>query len=515
MTIVEVRDAHKRFRNTRALDGVHLMIQSGEILGIAGPNGAGKSTLTRALSGEERLDSGEILIDGEVLPESRIGELVAVVHQEPQVWLNLTVAQNLMVGNEDTRFGLPSTTQDQHRVLERIGIDHLSDTLLGECSLAVRQRVEIARALVRDARVILFDEPNSALTDEESASLFEFMHELANSGHVIALITHRLAELVTHCGRVVVIRDGRVATELSGEALTETAIASELVAGETKGGGHKKKAHVAMVDEESLVLTNKWSDAQGSFRDVALKVAPREIVAIVGVEGSGGREIVSALGGMRPSHGEVRVAGMTNENDRTSKIAYLSANRTEMLYHNLTVADNLVARLGNPKIANKFGLLRRRNIRTTAVQAVNQYSVRTDGVEQMLTSLSGGNQQKVAIAAAMISNPSLLLVEEPTRGVDVGSKREIYQMLREYADEGRAVIAFCTEAPEAYELADSVIVVQRGLCLETLKPIAFPDVQSFASALAELELIDVAEHSSSNSAVSNASITSNERTDLA
>jgi len=515
VTLVEVRGARKRFRNTRALDGVDLTLRSGEILGIAGPNGAGKSTLMRVLSGEESLDSGEILIDGEILLASRIGELVAVVHQEPQVWLNLTVAENLVVGNEDTRFGLPSISTEQLKILERIGIAHIAATSLAECSLAVRQRVEIARALVRDSRVLLFDEPNSALTDDESQALFQFMHELADTGHVVALVTHRLAELVEHCNRVVVIRDGRVATELTGHLLTETAIAEELVAGQHHEAKSRESTFSSLSQQESVVATHDWCDTQGAFLNISFDVAPREIVAIVGVEGSGGREIVAALGGMRPSRGEIRVTEISSQGEHHTKIAYLSADRKEMLFHNMTVADNLVSRLGSPVIANRFGWLRRRDIRVEASSLVNRYSVRTDGVEQMLTSLSGGNQQKVAIAAAMASNPSLLLVEEPTRGVDVGSKQDIYQMLREYADGGRAVIAFCTEAPEAFELADRVMVIQRGMCRDTLRPADFPDIQSFASALAKLELINIAVHSSHKSALLGTPATSIERKDLA
>lgn len=499
MTIVEVRGARKRFRNTHALDGIDLTLNSGEILGIAGPNGAGKSTLTRVLSGEESLDSGEILVDGQILSLSHIRELVAVVHQEPQVWLNMTVVQNLIVGNEDNRFALPAVSMEQLSVLERIGIAQVSDMELAECSLAVRQRVEIARALVRAARVFLFDEPNSTLTDDESQALFKFIHELADTGHVVVLITHRLSELVTHCSRVVVIRDGRVAIELKGDQLTETAIASELVAGEQRLGDRRALSSESTQGKEPLIATRSWCDAQGAFNNISLEVFVGEIVAIVGVEGSGGREIVAALGGLRLAIGEIVVAGVAGERAEGSKIAYLPADRAEMLFHNMTVADNLVIRLRRPTIANRFGWLLRSSIRSEASLLVNRYSVRTDGTEQMLTTLSGGNQQKIAIAAAMASNPALLLVEEPTRGVDVGSKRDIYDMLREYAGDSRAVIAFCTESSEAFELADRVLVVQRGSCRNILRPCDFPDIESFASALADLEMTSVAQHLSHES----------------
>lgn len=487
MTVVEVRNASKRFRNTRALDGVSLFLRSGEILGIAGPNGAGKSTLARVLSGEEVLDSGEIQIDGHSMTTLQISEVVAVVHQEPQVWLNLTIAENLMVGNENSKIVPPDLTPEQVQVLKRIGLSEISGKMLLECSLAVRQRVEIARALVRDAKVFLFDEPNSALTDEESKSLFQFMHELAEEGKIVALVTHRLSELVSHCDRVVVIRDGRIAKELEGSSLTEIAIASELVASAKSETKQLKELNLHAKESKAIVATKNWSDAQGAFLPLDLTVVAGEIVVIVGVEGSGGREIVSTLGGMRRSIGEAIVSDSSEILDQHSKVAYLSANRREMLYHNLSVGENLVSRLGTPTIANGFGWLKGVNILEVATQLISRYKVRTEGASQSLTSLSGGNQQKVAIAGAMACNPSLLLVEEPTRGVDVGSKREIYQMLREYANRGRSIVAFCTEAPEAYELGDRVLVISRGECRKSIRPENFPDVYSFAHSLADSE----------------------------
>lgn len=494
MTVVEIRAVHRRFGNTRALDGVDLTLRSGEILGIAGPNGAGKSTLTRVLGGEESLDSGEILIDGLPWQADTAGDVVAVVHQEPQVWLNLTLEQNLLVGNEQGRAGVPRVTVDQQRVLERLDIAHAGQVLLERCSLAVQQRTEIARALVRSAKVFLFDEPNSALTHEESQALFQFMHELADSGHVVALVTHRIAEMVEHCDRVVVIRDGRVAAELAGEGLTEAAIAVELVAEQRPVVARRDLRAGEAAAKTSWLSVRGWTDAQGAFRDVALTVERGEVVAIVGVEGSGGRELAASLGGHRPATGDVALAGVGGTRALRNGSAYLSADRREMLFHNMTVGDNLVLRLGRPQIAHRSGWLKRRSTRSLEHELVARYSVRTEGPDQALPALSGGNQQKVAIAAAMAANPALLVIEEPTRGVDIGSKREIHHMLRDFAVQGRAVVAFCTEAPEVFELADRVLVTHRGECRHQLLLSEFDDLEAFAHALATLELVNPPVH---------------------
>src|SRR3954447_4796165 len=223
---IVIRELRKRYGDTHALDGLDLVAHPGEVLGVAGPNGAGKSTLLRILAGEETADSGEVLLDGERFTAT---DTVAVVHQEPQLFPNLSVGDNLLVGREGSRFLRPRLNAGERGLMAELGIASSAHRPLDVCSLATQQRTEIARALARDAKIFLFDEPNSALTDEESNELFREMRALAERGRIVLLVSHRLADLAAQAERVAVIRDGRVAALLEGERLTQEGIAQELV----------------------------------------------------------------------------------------------------------------------------------------------------------------------------------------------------------------------------------------------------------------------------------------------
>jgi ABC-type sugar transport system ATPase subunit len=482
-----IRDLRKAYGNTRALDGLALELVPGEVLGIAGPNGAGKSTLMRILAGEETHDSGTITWGGRPFGMSDAARMVAVVHQEPQLFPNLTVAQNLLVGREASRCLWPSTPAPDRQLMQALGIGALADRPLSECTLAVQQRTEIARALARDARVFLFDEPNSALTDDESDELFREIHNLAAAGNIVILVTHRLADLVEQTDRVVVIRDGRVADELRDQALTEEAIAQRLVLGEHKAHPEVARDTRAGGSEEALAHVEGWTHRAGTFADVTLAVARGEILALMGVEGSGARELLRSLGGVDPCDGTITVAGMHGWRAIRGRTAYVPATRALSLYSNLTVGENLLVRLGVPDIAG-FGLaLRPRRMRTIAEDAVKRFLVKTGSLLAGIRSLSGGNQQKVAIAQALASRPRLLLLEEPTRGVDIGARREIYRLLAAYAEQGNAVVLFCTEVPEIFEAADSVIVVSDGRLSPRLRVADHAHVEALATEVTRLE----------------------------
>ncbi|MCY7417013.1 MAG: sugar ABC transporter ATP-binding protein [Chloroflexi bacterium] len=485
---MELRDIHKSFGETQALRGVDLTIRSGEILGIAGPNGAGKSTLLRILAGEETRDSGDILVDGQAWCTGDPRDRVAVVHQEPQLWPAMTVAQNMMVGREPTRFGFPTLPDGDRATLQELDIVQYLDRSLGSCPLAVRQRVEIARALARNGRFFLFDEPNSALTDEESDRLFSSMHELAARGRVVILVTHRLAEMVAHCDRVAVIRDGRVAAELHGAQLTEAAIARELVLGYQSvaedGTGRRAAPATADADAAAVLSVDGWTATTGEFRDVSMSVRRGEVLALVGVEGSGARELTASTAGYVAASGRIMVDAVEGREAMLRRTAYLPADRRGMLFANLTVGDNLVMRLGIPEIADPTGLMRPARASRVATGLVDRFRVRTQSVHAPLTSLSGGNQQKIAIAAAIGKRPAVLVLEEPTRGVDIVSKAEIYRILVEFARQGNGVLVFCTEVPEVHELADRVLVFEDGHPVRTLDVAGFPDLTSLSDAVA-------------------------------
>lgn len=494
-----MRGISKSFGETQALDALDLDLVAGEVLGIAGPNGAGKSTLVRLIAGEETRDAGEIRVADQPWEPSEAQDQVAVVHQEPQLWPNLTLAENLMVGREPGRLSRPVLNKADRAILIELEIEQYADVALSDCSLAIRQRTEIARALARDARFFLFDEPNSALTEEESDRLFRSMRDLAMRGRFVVLVTHRLAELVEHCQRVAVIRDGRVRIELEGSDLTQDRVAQELVVGHVVGdaGEDRPAAPPGPHGTPDTVTVSSWTHAGGAFRDVTLEIQRGEIVALVGVEGSGARELAASIAGFADARGTLTF-GTFDDPTSQRATAYLSADRRGMLFQNLSVGQNLVIRLGRPDIAGPGGFLLLDRLSQLAARLVDRFQVRTPSTDTQLTALSGGNQQKVAIAAAIACRPQLLVLEEPTRGVDVGSKSEIYRMLRSFAAEGHSVVAYCTEVPEVYELADRVAIVDGG---RMAKPVVVADMGSLtglAAVIARGEHTEVVESSTAS-----------------
>lgn len=478
--MLEVRGLEKSFGETRALAGLDLRVEGGAIVGIAGTNGAGKSTLVRVLAGEDKPDRGSIALDGAVAGDGE-RTWVAVVHQEPQLFGNLTVAENVVIGEEGVRWRRPGAPGDDvRRVLAEFELADVGHCLLGELPLATRQRVEIARAVRRNARVYLFDEPNSALTEEESTQLFVWMHKLADNGAVVLLVTHRLGELVEHAASVLVVRDGVISDHLEG-AFTQDDISAAMLTGDQAQQPASSTARSGGAAGATLRLDD-WRSRAGAF-DVPRWEAPSgEVVAVVGVEGSGGREFVASLGGRHPV---IATAGLEAGGEMSA--AYLPADRKVSLFHQFSIAGNVAARLGRPVTAGPAGLLRFGRIRRLGNTTRSDYAVASASADQLVSSLSGGNQQKVAVAATLVSRPTLVGIEEPTRGVDVGSRLEIHRVLRAYAREGACVVVFCTETSEVYQLADRVVVMDRGRLSAPVRVADHATPTSLARALVSLE----------------------------
>jgi len=445
----------KRYGNTHALRGLDLDLVPGEILGVAGPNGAGKSTLMKLLAGEERADGGTIVVGGRLCSAADMAGHVAVVHQEPQLFPNMTLAENMMVGREGTRLRRPRLGPHETDLMATLGLGAREHALVADCSLATQQRVEIGRALARRANAFLFDEPNSALDAEESVALFAEIRRLADAGNIVLLVTHRLKDLVRHADRVVVVRDGRITAGLAGDALTEEALAHIMVQGLEPDFGHRARP---------VADTAARNDLAEMFARRGLAVRPGRVVAVIGVEGSGAREFLRSFA--------------------SRDAAYVAPSRADSLFANLSVGDNAVARLGSPDIAGRTGTLSRSRMRRVVADAIRRFHVKTHDGDQPIRTLSGGNQQKVAIAQALLKRPKLVLLEEPTRGVDIGSKREIYTLLRDVAEAGTGVLMFCTEILEAFEAADQVHVFHAGRLGPPIDPASFGSIEAFASVVA-------------------------------
>ena len=481
-----LRGVKKWYGDTHALDGLDLDAPGGEILGVAGPNGAGKSTMVKILAGEVREDTGAFVLDGAEWKPIEHRDRVAVVHQEPQLFPNLSVAENLMIGREGTRALVRGLDARERALLKDLAILDYADRPLGSVPLAMRQRVEIGRALARDARVFLFDEPNSALTQEESSDLFRRMHLLADGGAVVILVSHRIAELAEHASRVALILDGRCTGVLEGDALTQEGIAAGLVTGQT---AHEPVEELVRQMSDIAGMDMRlvgWTSAKGAFSGIDLDVHAGEIVAIVGVEGSGGRELVRSIAGFEKGSGTIDIAGRDGGAAVTSGTGLVSADRAASLFGNLTIADNMVARLDR-EITTRGIALRRRHMAQIARELRERFGVKATSLDRPISSLSGGNQQKVAISAAIVKGPEVLILEEPTRGVDIASKREIYRILRTFANQGHAVIMFCTEVPEVFEAADLAYVMSDGRISEPLIVTSYEDVEALARAITRLE----------------------------
>ncbi|MDE0654676.1 MAG: sugar ABC transporter ATP-binding protein [bacterium] len=511
---IVIEGLHKRYGDTVALDGLDITVRPGEILGIAGPNGSGKSTMVKTLAGEVMADRGRILLDGAERDAEDLAAQVTIVHQEPQVFLNLTVAENLLVGREQRKILNRRIDAAESELLADMGLSAHTDTVLEQLPLAAQQRTEIARALAQDARIFLFDEPNSALTEEESEDLFRRMHDLADSGRLVILVSHRLHELVVHADRVGMIIDGQCRVILSGDDLTEDRVARELVVGVARDAigdvealADAAAARASSEDGPAALRLSGWTHRDGAFSDIDMSVGLGEIVAISGVEGSGARALVHSMAGFAPATGSLQVGvESTSEADgdarsakaATDQVGFVGANRAENLFFNLSVGENLLSRL-SVDISDRLGLLHPRTLRDAAEHLADQFRVKAGSVNDPMGSLSGGNQQKVAIGAATATRPRILVLEEPTRGVDVGSKSEIYRLLRQYADpegqlglpgmegHGEAVVLYCTEDAEIFEVADRVCVIAQGRISGELTLSDYDDVESFAADRVHLE----------------------------
>lgn len=481
---VAIEGLAKRYGDTVALSSLTLEARSGEILGVAGPNGAGKSTLVKVLAGEVAPDGGTVHVNGDLWSSDLGAHRIAIVHQEPQLFPNLTVAENLMAGREPYKARRPRVQPEDRAMLAETGLLAHAHRPLGELPLALQQRTEIARALVRNADVFLFDEPNSALTEHESEELFGRMHRIAETGRVVIFVTHRLAELAAHADRVAIIIDGACRTVFEAPELSEGLIARELVLGRVS----VSRAAQAQSEEEAqgtLLTLTEWTHTSGMFRGVDLAIGRGEIVAVVGVEGSGGRELVRSVAGLAKASGEFRLVDQMAPS--ANRIAFVAADRADSLFENLSVGENLYIRQG-ARIRNRWGLLRSSVAKQLARQARAQFEVKTASLETPIRSLSGGNQQKVAIASALALDPSLVVLEEPTRGVDVSSKAEIYRLLRNFAAGGGAILLFCTEDSEVFDVADRATVVSRGRVVGALRCAKFPDAETLAERIAVLSV---------------------------
>ena len=468
----------KGFPGVQALQSVHLEVQPGECLGLMGENGAGKSTLMKVLTGVYTADEGSIAIDGQPVTPSNPHQAqqlgVSIIYQEFNLFPNMTVEENIFVGREPGSNGFvrwSSLREAAAQLLAQLGVDLEPSAIVRYLSVAEQQMVEIAKALSYNARIVVMDEPTSALTQTEVTALFTIIQELKERGLGVIFISHRIEEVMRIADRIVVLRDGQNAGELSRAEATPEKIVRMMVGRPLAELFHKDASAEAgepVLQVRGLNRTGSKRDATAIvLHDVNLTVRAGEIVGLAGLVGSGRTELVRAIFGADPFlSGEVLIDGapasIRSPQDAIGLgIGLVPEDRKQQaLVLQLTVRENIsLAKLSDLSTA---GFIRRPEERSLSELFIKMLQIRTPSMEQRVINLSGGNQQKVVLAKWLALSPKVLLVDEPTRGVDVGAKAEVHQLLNKLARQGVAILMISSELPEIIGMSDRVLVMRQG-----------------------------------------------------
>jgi simple sugar transport system ATP-binding protein len=473
---LELKGITKRYGSLVANDHIDLVVQPGQIHALLGENGAGKTSLMNCLYGLQQPDEGEIVIDGKAVtfrsPKDAINAGIGMVHQHFMLVPVFTVAENVTLGVERTHlFGLLDRRRTRREVLElsaRFGLEVDPDAYVENLPVGVQQRVEIVKALLREASVLILDEPTSVLTPGETQDLFRIMRELRAGGRSIVFISHKLKEVQEIADTITVIRRGRVVGERPPTA-SDSELASLMVGRTVELKVHKDPAAPGDVVLDAANLAVYDDHGQIAVDGVSLQVRAGEIVGVAGVQGNGQSELCEALLGLRPaSGGSVHLAGrdITHATPRQrlrAGVGYIPEDRTEDgLVADFSVADNLVLDVyDRPPFASGVAL-NLDAIRTAALSRVEQFDIRTTSIETPTGTLSGGNQQKVILAREIGRELRLLVASQPTRGLDVGSIEFVHRRIVSERDQGVAVLIISSELDEIYALADRIAVMYEG-----------------------------------------------------
>ena len=467
---LKVRNISKAFPNVQALVDVSLDIRPGEILAFMGENGAGKSTLLKIINGDYQPNAGTISIDGEELsfanPKQAHEAGIRVIYQEPEIVPGTSVPENIWIGELPKRFGVLDRRQlnekAQRRLEEYVFENVLPIHLMGEeLSSAQRQLVEIMRALKRDVRVLALDEPTSSLTDEEVDRLFALVQRLRDEGVAIIYVSHRINEIKRLCDRIAILRDGKLVAVRPASEMSEADIVSLMVGRDLSDVFER---HPSGSDKEILRVENLYSNWH---HDVSFYINAGEVVGFSGLVGAGRSELAKVIFGEFPKNeGSIILDGEEISVNRPDQaiakgIGLAPEDRKrEGLILMRSVLEN--ASMAILRQLSRFHIVRRSMEREVVGSFVEKLEVRTPSLDQEVGKLSGGNQQKVVLSRWLAAKPKVLILDEPTRGIDVGAKAEIYNLIDELANEGLGIMFISSEMPEILGLADRIYVMQNG-----------------------------------------------------
>ena len=469
MNILKLENISKSFPGVKALDNVSLMGYEGEAMALLGENGAGKSTLIKILGGAYKKDEGDIYIDEKKVEISTVHDSqafgISVIHQELNLIENMTVSENVFIGREPKKaLGIidkDRLKKETSELLKRLGVNIDPDSKVKNLSIASKQMVEIAKALSLDARIIVMDEPTDALTDKEVDKLFEVMKELKKQGKAIIYISHRLKEIFEICEKVTVLRDGKYIGEKPVSEINEETLINMMV-------GRDIKEQFPYVDVKTEEVLLELKDVSNEFvKNISLSLKKGEILGIAGLVGAGRTELAKTIYGAYPkSSGEIILKGQNIHPKSTKEgldlgISYISEDRKkDGLVLIMSVKDNITLS-SLDKVNTPFGIDKKKE-NEVAETFKKKMNIKTSSLQNRIKNLSGGNQQKASIAKGLMKDPDVLIMDEPTRGVDVGAKYEIYELMNNLKKEGRGIIMISSEMPEILGVSDRILVMHEG-----------------------------------------------------
>lgn len=467
--LLQMSDIHKRFPGVYALKGINLSVRKGEIHGLLGENGAGKSTLMKVLGGVHKQDQGVVYIDGkdvgEINPKKATELGIAFVHQELNLSEPLSVAENMYMGRlpyKNEKLGIVDKKklhEDATKILEMLKINLKSTDLVATLPTAKKQMIEIAKAISQNAKIIILDEPTTSLADNDVNTLFRIMRDLKSKGVALIYISHRLKEIFEICDRATVMRDGQYIGECDAKKVSQKELIKMMVGRELKDLYPKQQIEIG----EKILEVKNLSDNDGRVKNVSFHAKRGEILGISGLVGAGRTEVVRLLfGADKMASGEIFINGekvnIKSPNDAISKgICLITEDRKKQgLCLPLSVADNI-------NITNlEKEVLKHTELRKTAEDYRKSLNIKTSSIDTVVGTLSGGNQQKVVIAKWLNTDSEIFIFDEPTKGIDVGAKAEIYNMMNELAKQGKSIIIISSELPEVLGMSDRVYVMCEG-----------------------------------------------------
>lgn len=474
--ILRLEGIGKSFPGVRALYDINCSIRSGEVLSVIGENGAGKSTLMKILSGAYQKDAGKIFLRGKEVefhnPQESQAAGISIIYQELSQMPNLSIAENIFVGhavNSGFLYNRKATEAQAQALLDRVGLNLKSRTLIRNLSIAQRQMVELAKAISFDAKVIIMDEPTSSLTENETEILMKIIDDLRRQDLAILFISHKLDEVLRISDRVMVLRDGEHIETMERKDCTQQRMINAIV-GRSLTDLYPK---VSVPIGETVLKVDHLSATAGNVTDVSFEVHAGEILGIYGLVGAGRSETAHAIFGTYPiTGGSITINGtvLRHHSPKDSircGLGFVPEDRKNLgLILDMSVARN-TSLVNLPAICGKLGTLQKKRETMLAEEYVQKLHTKTPSIAQKVNNLSGGNQQKVVLAKWLAANPRVLILDEPTRGIDIGAKREIFAIIEELAAQGVGILMISSEMPEVLGMSDRILVMHEGrLCGE-------------------------------------------------